>query len=123
MTRVYLVDDDASVRTGVGRLLRLAGYQVEAFASAAEFLDRYRDGAGCLIADVRMPDIDGFDLQDRLRVAGRDLPIVFITGHGDVPMAVRAIHGGAVDFLTKPFDEETLLAAIARAVATPRTGR
>lgn len=120
MTLVYLVDDDASVRAGVGRLLRLAGYRVEAFGSAAEFLHRYRDGAGCLIADIRMPGIDGFDLQDRLRAAGRGLPIVFITGHGDIPMAVRAIQGGAVDFLTKPFDQETLLAAVERAVAMPR---
>lgn len=120
---VYLVDDDPSVRESVGRLLRLAGYRVKVFGSAAELLDRYEEGAGCVVTDVRMAGIDGFELQDRLCAAGRDVPIVFITGHGDIPMAVRAIQGGAVDFLAKPFDEKALLAAIERALASRGSSR
>jgi len=116
--QVFIVDDDASVRRGLARLLRSAGYEVETFVSAQDFLDNADpDGPCCLVLDVRMPGLTGVELQRALLESGRDIPIVFITGHGDIPMAVQAIKAGAVDFLTKPFDDETLLDAIAKATA------
>ena len=121
---VVVVDDDASVRRGLERLLRSAGYAVETFPSARAFLDqRDYDRADCLVLDVRMPGESGLDLQNILAAAGYDVPILFITGHGDVPMAVQAIKGGAVDFLTKPFDDGEFLAAVQEAAARPRQGR
>ena len=114
---VFVVDDDASVRRSLARLVKTAGYEAEAFASVSEFLARAPfEGPGCLLLDVRMPGRTGLDLQETLRAAERRLSIVFITGHGDVGSSVTAMKGGAVDFLTKPLDEEALLTAIRQAV-------
>ena len=115
---VFVVDDDASVRKSLARLIKAAGYEAEAFASVGEFLARRPyDGPCCLVLDVRMPGRTGLDLQEALRAAGQRLSIVFITGYRDVPVSVKAMKGGAVDFLTKPVDEGTLLGAIEQAVA------
>ena len=115
---VFVVDDDASVRKSLVRLIKAAGYEAEAFGSVGDFLARRPyDGPCCLVLDVRMPGRTGLDLQEALRAAGRRLSIVFITGYRDVPVSVRAMKGGAVDFLTKPVDEGTLLGAIEQAVA------
>ena len=118
---VFVVDDDLSVRRGLDRLLRVAGHRVETFASAREFLDKFGDRRpACLLLDVRMPGQTGLDLQETLKAAGCDIPIIFITGHGDIPMAVRAMKAGALDFLTKPFDDEALLAAVEQGLAQDR---
>jgi FixJ family two-component response regulator len=115
---VFLVDDDPSVRKSLTRLIKSAGHAVEAFASAREFLARERyPGPCCLVLDVRMPGLTGLDLQEALAGAGRRMSIVFVTGHGDVSMSVKAMKGGAVDFLTKPVDDKDLLGAIERCVA------
>jgi FixJ family two-component response regulator len=114
---VCVVDDDPSVRRGLTRLLRSAGHTVEAFSSATDFLGRERcEGAGCLVLDVRMPGLDGMELQAELAARGVDLPVVFLTGHGDIPMSVQAIKKGAVDFLTKPVDEQVLLNSVHEAL-------
>jgi FixJ family two-component response regulator len=114
---VFVVDDDPSVRKSLTRVVTSAGYAVEAFASAREFLAREPFvGPCCVVLDVRMPGLTGLDLQEALAGAGHRMPIVFITGHGDISMSVKAMKGGAVDFLTKPFDVENLLDAIQRAV-------
>lgn len=121
---VFVVDDDASVRKSLGRLIKTAGYEAEAFASVGEFLARRPyDGPCCLLLDVRMPGLTGLDLQEALRAAGQRLSIVFITGYRDVPVSVKAMKGGAVDFLTKPVDEAVLLAAIRQAVARTESDR
>jgi FixJ family two-component response regulator len=121
---VFVVDDDLSVRRGLERLLRSAGYAVETFASATAFLDRGDyEGASCLVLDVRMPGPSGLDLQSALTAAGCDVPIVFVTGHGDVPMAVQAMKAGAVDFLAKPFDDDVFLEAVRRATTRHRQSR
>jgi FixJ family two-component response regulator len=115
---VFVVDDQPSVRKSLTRLLVSAGYTVEAFASAREFLAREPyAGPCCLVLDVRMPGLTGLALQEALAAVGRRTSIVFVTGHVDVPMSVKAMKGGAVDLLTKPIDREELLAAVARAVA------
>jgi FixJ family two-component response regulator len=115
---ILVVDDDPSVRKSLTRVMAAAGYAVEAFASARELLTRESLGAPCcLILDVRMPGLTGLDLQKMLAGDGRRMPIVFITGHGDVSMGVKAMNAGASAFLTKPFDIETLLGAVGRAVA------
>jgi FixJ family two-component response regulator len=115
---VFVVDDDPSVRKGLTRLIGSAGYAVEAFASAREFLARERYlGPCCLVLDVRMPGLTGLDLQEALAGAGRRMSIVFVTGHVDVPGSVRAMKRGAVDLLTKPVDGQDLLAAVQRALA------
>lgn len=115
---VFVVDDDASVRRSLARLVKTAGYEAEAFASVGDFLARPpHAGAACLLLDVRMPGRTGPDLQEALRAAGRRLSIIFITGHGDVRVSVKAMKDGAVDFLTKPLDEGALLTAIQQAVA------
>ena len=121
---VAIIDDDPSVRRGLSRLLRARGYRVETYASARAFLER-GDYArlACLILDVRMPGQTGLDLQEVLTAGGHEIPIVFITGHGDVPLEMRAREAGAVDFLAKPFDDETLFGAIQRAVARRQTVR
>jgi FixJ family two-component response regulator len=112
---VFLVDDDASARRGVERLLRSAGHRVETFASAAEFLQRgVPAGPCCLVLDVRMPGQSGLDLQKVLAASGCRSPIVFITGNADLAMAAQAMDAGAVAFLTKPFHDEDLLDAVAR---------
>ena len=122
--RVFLVDDDASVRKSLARLLKTAGYEAELFASVADFLARAPyDGPCCLVLDVRMPGLTGLDLQEALRAKGQRLSIVFITGYRDVPVSVKAMKAGAVDFLTKPVDAETHLAAIRQAVARTLTDR
>jgi FixJ family two-component response regulator len=121
---VFVVDDDASVREGLESLLRSAGLKVETFASAREFLARRRaDIPGCLILDVRLPDLNGLDLQKRMAESNIEIPIIFITGHGDVPTSVRAMKAGAVEFLIKPFVERDLLGAIEQSIAHDRTSR
>ena len=121
---IFVVDDDASVRKSLGRLIKAAGYEAEAFASVGEFLARRPyDGPCCLVLDVRMPGLTGLDLQEALRAAGQRLSIVFITGYRDIPVSVKAMKGGAVDFLTKPVDEAVLLGAIRQAVARTQSDR
>jgi FixJ family two-component response regulator len=118
---VFVVDDDISVRESLEALIRYAGWQPETFASAREFLARNRVLApSCLVLDVSLPDLNGLDLQKRIAADRTDLPIIFITGHGDVPMTVQAMKGGAVEFLTKPFSDEVLLAAIRNAIDRSR---
>ena len=118
---IFIVDDEPSVRRSLSRLLTAAGYRVKAFESAQEFLRRPRDDSiGCLVLDVKMPEINGLELQQALLDTDRSLPIVFITGHGDIPTSVRAMRAGATDFLAKPFHESDLLAAIERALGTAR---
>lgn len=115
---VFVVDDDPSVRRSLTRLLKGSGFEVEVFASVREFLARApHEGPSCLVLDVRMPGLTGLDLQDALAETRRPLSIVFVTGYGDVRESVRAMKGGAVDYLTKPVDAPELLAAIRRAVA------
>lgn len=110
---VFIVDDDVMVRAAFARLIESAGHPVRTFGSAREFLEqRTRPGPGCLILDVRLPDLDGMELFRRLQESGVFLPVIFLTGYGDIPMSVRAIKAGAFDFLTKPVEDETLLGAI-----------
>lgn len=110
---IFIVDDDPSVRKGLLRLIRSAGWQGEVFASAQGFLTRPPfDGTGCLILDVRMPGMTGPELRDRMAAHGFSLPVIFLTGHGDVPTSVEAMRKGAVDFLEKPVDAEVLLQAV-----------
>jgi len=119
---VYVVDDDPAVRKGLVRLLRSAGHEVMAFASAMEFLARdHHQGVRCILLDVRMPGVGGLELQANLAAQGVDLPIVFLTGHGDIPMSVEAMKQGAADFLTKPVDEEVLLNAVRQALLRHRS--
>ena len=114
---VFVVDDDAPVRDGLRLLLRSVGHRVETFGSAQEFLDAYADDRpGCLVLDVRMPGMSGLDLQEQLNERRAILPIIFITGHGDVPMAVEAMQCGAFDFLQKPFRDQDLLDRVQRAM-------
>ena len=123
-TCIFIIDDDPSVREALSLLLRSAGYASEVFASAEEFLARKPfDGLGCIVLDVRMSGMSGLDLQEELARTDRCLPIVFITGHGDIPMTVQAMKKGAVDFLPKPFDDEQLLGAIEAAIAGHRQAR
>ena len=117
---VFVVDDDVSVRESLAALIEDAGYGVEVFASAETFLARPRHrSTGCLVLDVSLPELSGLDLQERL-TSQDALPIIFITGHGDIPMTVRAMKAGAVEFLTKPYGPEIILGAIATAVARSR---
>jgi len=121
---VYLLDDDPGVRTALGRLLRSAGYLVETFASVREFLEAEKgDGPGCMVSDLRMPEVDGMELFAMLRVTGQRLPIVFITGFGNVATGVRAMKEGAVDFLVKPVEDVELLEAVDRAISRDATSR
>ena len=121
---VFVVDDDESVRKSLGRLLRSAGLTVETFASAQQFLDRPCAGVpSCLVLDVRLPGLSGLDLQRRLAEAAIETPIIFITGHGDVPTSVRAMKAGAVEFLTKPFSDRDLLDAVRQAILRDRDVR
>jgi len=117
-TLVHVVDDDASFRAAVSRLLRSAGYEVASYNSAQQLLEHLPQDSrpGCILLDVQIPGLSGPELQDRLSVVGSTLPIVFLTGHGDIPMSVRAIKAGASDFLTKPISKEVLFDAIERAV-------
>jgi FixJ family two-component response regulator len=114
---IFVIDDDASVRKSLSRLLRSAGYGAETFASAEEFLGRdHYDGIGCLLLDVQMPGLSGMGLQEDLNKADYHMPIIFITGHGDIPMSVEAMKKGAIDFLTKPFQDKELLRVIVKAI-------
>jgi len=114
---VFVVDDDAAMREAIGSLLRSVGLSVEAFPSAREFLQRQRpDLPACLVLDVRLPDLSGLELQRELAAGGTHPPIIFITAHGDIPMSVRAMKAGAVEFLTKPFRDQDLLDAIQHAI-------
>ena len=118
---VFVVDDDPSARKGLARLLRSAGMAVEAYGSAEEFLEREaRDVPRCLVLDVRMPGVDGPDLQRRLKADGVDIPIVFLTGHGDVRTGVEAMKEGAVDFLEKPFEDTRLLEVVRPSLSRAR---
>lgn len=115
---VYVVDDDEPLRTAVTRMLKSAGHQVRSFGSAAEFLlARQGPLRGCIVLDVRMPGPSGFELQAGLNRQAETLPVIFLTGHGDIPMSVRAIKAGAFDFLTKPVPRDTLLSAVSSALA------
>ena len=121
---VYIVDDDAAVRESLDSLVRSVGFAVKTFASAHEFLRGKRPNApGCLVLDVRLPGLSGLDLQRELVQADVSIPIIFITGHGDIPMTVRAMKAGAVEFLTKPFRDQDLLDAIQQAIERDRTAR
>jgi len=121
---VFVVDDDAAMRRSLGNLLRSVGLRVEAFASAQEFLLAKRpDVPGCLVLDVRMPGPSGLDLQKRMAETDVEIPIIFITGHGDIPMTVQAMKAGAVAFLPKPFRDQDLLDAIHQALERDRKGR
>ena len=114
---VFVVDDDTAVCDAIGMLLRTAGMGVETFRSAASFLKAHRrERAGCLLLDVRMPGMSGLDLQDELHKRRYAIPIIFLTGHGDVPLAVRALKRGAIDFIEKPHEEERLVLAVANAL-------
>jgi FixJ family two-component response regulator len=114
---VFIVDDDESVRKALKRLIKSVGMNVETFTTAREFLSRqHYEGPSCLVLDIRMPGLSGLDLQQELAKAGLTLPVIFITGHGNIPMSVRAMKAGAVDFLEKPFDDQDLLDAIQQAL-------
>lgn len=114
---VFVVDDDISVRESLELMIKFAGWQPELFASAEEFLTRPRTTTpSCLVLDISLPELDGLELQKLIASERTDMPIIFITGHGDVPMTVQAMKGGAVEFLTKPFDDEVLLSAIRHAI-------
>jgi FixJ family two-component response regulator len=119
---VFVVDDDVSVRESLELLIESAGWEPRLFASAQEFLERPRvNAASCLVLDVNLPDLNGLDLQRRVAAAGMAMPIIFITGYADVPMTVNAMKAGAVEFLTKPFSDDVLLAAIGSAIARSQT--
>ena len=122
---IAVVDDDLSVREGLKSLIRsAAGCRVETFASAQEFLARpYTEAPNCLILDLQLPGLSGLDLQKRMAEVGPEIPIVFLTGHGNIPASVRAMKAGAVEFLTKPFDDEELLRAIQEAIERDRRNR
>jgi len=118
---IFIIDDDSSVRKSLLRLLRSFGFEAEAFGSAEQFLELERyEGTGCIILDVRMPGLGGMALQGELNKADYSMPIIFITGHGDIPMSVEAMKKGATDFLPKPFDDEQLLDAVQKAVEKNR---
>lgn len=121
---VFIVDDDPSVRKALKRLIESVGLEVETLASAQEFLDHEQpDKPSCLVLDVRMPGLSGLDLQDELAARGLNMPIIFITGYGNIPMGVRAMKAGAVDFIEKPFDDQALLDAIHQAIEQDRKAR
>lgn len=121
---VFIVDDDEAVRSSLRLLLKSVGLVPSALASAREFLDKYDPAQpGCLVLDVRMPEMSGLELQEQLNLKGAVLPVIFITGHGDVPMAVEAMQAGAFDFLQKPFRDQDLIDRIQRALDKDRTDR
>jgi len=121
---VFVVDDDETVRKSLGSLIRSAGLEVDTFTCAQEFLASPRANVpSCLVLDVRLPGLSGLELQERMTEVNIEIPIVFITGHGDVPMSVRAMKAGAIEFLTKPFRDDALLDAIQYAIERDRIGR
>lgn len=126
VTRVYLVDDNDGFRDSTAWLLETAGYEVVSFASGPAFLEAYAgnrhgDASECLVSDIRMPEMSGLQLQDELKRRGIQLPLVFVTAHGDVPLAVEAMRKGATNFLEKPFSEEALIEALRTALAHARS--
>lgn len=124
MPIVCIVDDDASVREALGSLFRSVGLAVATFGSAADFLARdHADAPGCLVLDVRLPGVSGLDFQSQLAAMDNRLPIVFMTGYGDIPMSVRAMKAGALDFLSKPFRDQDMLDAVANAIERDAAGR
>jgi len=121
---VFVIDDDASMRDAVSRLLNAVGLTVQTFASAREFLaGRLPDVPGCVVLDVRLPGLSGLDLQREMVERGIHIPVIFITGHGDIPMSVQAMKAGAVEFLTKPFRDQDLLDAVRSGIQLDRQGR
>ena len=121
---VFIIDDDPSARKGLSRLVRAAGMSVEVYGSALEFLERkHYDGYGCILLDVKMPGLNGLELQEELAKVDYSLPIIFISGHADVPEAARAMKKGAVNFLTKPVDRDHLLESISESLARDRENR
>jgi FixJ family two-component response regulator len=115
---VYVIDDDPNVRASIEGLLKSAGLRSESFETAEQFLaEEHSHGPGCLVVDVSLPGISGLEFQERMRKAGRQIPIVFITGHGDIPTSVKAMKAGALEFLTKPFDDNDLLNAVEQALS------
>ena len=123
-TTIAIVDDDPSVRKGLERLIRSAGWKTETFGSAQEFLTRARiDAPTCILLDLQLPGLSGLELQKQMTEAGVETPIVFLTGHGDIPASVRAMKAGAIEFLTKPVDEQDLLNAIQEAIERNRRTR
>jgi FixJ family two-component response regulator len=121
---VYIVDDDASVADAITRLLESVGLRSESFTSAQQFLEHGRhDRPSCLVLDVRLPGVSGLDLQRELNRAGVGIPTIFVTGHGDVPMSVQAMKGGALEFLTKPFRDQQLLDCVQQALECDRVAR
>jgi FixJ family two-component response regulator len=121
---VFVIDDDEDMRSALGNLFRSVGHEVKLFGSAAEFLqDTSSDTPGCLVLDVRLPGMSGLDFQNKLASTNAHIPIVFMTGHGDIPMSVRAMKAGAVDFLTKPFRDQDMLDAVTRAIEADRSRR
>jgi len=123
-TTVFIVDDDEAVRDSLGWLMKTVGLATEVFASARDFLDSYDPRRpGCLVLDIRMPGMSGLELQEKLAEDAIPLPVIIITGHGDVPLAVRALKGGAVDFIEKPFNDQVLLDAVQRAITLDASQR
>ena len=123
LPQILIVDDDAGVRESLQVLLESSGYSVTTFGSAKDFLDSMPPASGCLIADIRMPGMDGLALQEEIARRGLALPVIIMTGHGDVPLAVRAMKAGAIDFIEKPFDQRLLLDAIKNALAAGESNR
>ena len=121
---VFVIDDDEDMRNALGNLFRSVGHEVKLFGSTAEFLKEAPDDApGCLVLDVRLPGMSGLDFQNKLSGSNAEIPIVFMTGHGDIPMSVRAMKAGAVDFLPKPFRDQDMLDAVTRAIEADRARR
>lgn len=121
---VFVIDDDEDMRSALGNLFASVGHEVKLFGSTAEFLDKApADAPGCLVLDVRLPGMSGLDFQSKLLATNAQIPIIFMTGHGDIPMSVRAMKAGAVDFLTKPFRDQDMLDAVGRAIETDRVRR
>jgi FixJ family two-component response regulator len=124
MPTVFVVDDDDDVRVSIAELLRSAGLRAETFATAQEFLGRERgDAPSCLVLDLQLPGMDGLDVQRELARSGDSMPIIFLTGHGNIPTTVKAMKSGAVEFLTKPFDDENLLDAVHQALERDQVAR
>ena len=121
---IFIIDDDDGLRVGLDALFRSVGYKTHQFGSAAEFMESgFTGNAGCLVLDVRLPGLSGLDFQEKLAAAGITMPVILMTGHGDIPMSVRGMKAGAVDFLPKPFREQDMLDAVAAALARDATER